>query len=388
MTSADVVIIGCGGIGASAAFHLARRRAGRVVVLERDRPGTGSTGWSAGGIRQQFSTRVNVQMSVESVRFFERFAEVVGSDAGFQQVGYLFAASHPDDLAVFEHNVEMQRSVGVDVELLHGADAGRRWPYLNTDDVTAATYCATDGYASPHDVVNGFIGAAQQGGVTLLNDTLVESILTRAGRVAGVRTSAGDIDAPAVVLATGVHSPRLAQTVGLDVPVLPYRRQLFVTEPFDGLPHDAPMTIDYATGWYFRPEGDRFLIAGPKNRDSNFHTGFEWSALEQVAPVAVHRVPALARASFATGWGGLLDVTPDSHAIIDAVPEIPGLVIATGFSGHGFMHSPSAGRIVAELVMDGYTTGIDVSSLDLARFGRGELLLEAMTLHKELASAE
>jgi sarcosine oxidase, subunit beta len=381
--TAAIVIVGGGAAGCGIAFFLARRGLGReVVLLERDLLASGSTGRAAGGIRAQFSTEINVRFSLEAQAFFRRFEEETAFPADYREIGYLFLASTEGEKATFERNVRLQRSLGVPVQLLTPQQAGDLVPALQVGDLTAATYSPTDAVATPEAVTQAFAAGARRGGVQVREGEQVVAIDVSGGRVRGVQTAMGRIETPALVIAAGVWSPHLGRLAGVDIPVKPYRRELFVSEPFEAI-SECPLTIDLHTGWYFRREGPGILMAGNKDAHSSYDTHVDWSQFDRVAAVATHRVPALAEAEFAGGkaWAGLYDVSPDDHAILGAVPNVEGLYVATGFSGHGFMHSPTTGRLMSELLLDGRTTGIDIAPLSLARFATGATLHESLTAH-------
>lgn len=228
----------------------------------------------------------------------------------------------------------------------------------------------------------GYAKRAREKGVVIREGVEVTGFETRGGRVTGVRTSAGAIGADAVVIAAGPWSGVVGRLAGVDVPVKPYRREIFISEPFDLLPHTFPNVIDLHVGWYFLPEGAGILMSGMKDSHSSFDTHVNWDGLAHVAAFATHRHPALEHAKFGKrAYAGLYDVSPDDHAILGEVPEIQGLYLACGFSGHGFQHSPATGRLMAELILDGHTTGIDIAPLSVERFAKGELLREPLTAH-------
>lgn len=230
--TAEVVIIGGGCMGASTAYHLTRNGIKDVVLLEREPLlGTGSTGRNAGGVRHQFSTEANVKLSIESIHTIEHFAEEVGYEIDFHQDGYLFLLSNQKDLGAFHRNAQMQRRLGVEVDELSPEDAARLAPGLEVDRVIGATFCARDGIADPNGVTMGFAKAAQAAGAEINRDTEVTAIRTEGGRITGVETTKGIISTRAVVNAAGPHAREIGKMLDLEVPVLPYRRHIFITEP-------------------------------------------------------------------------------------------------------------------------------------------------------------
>jgi sarcosine oxidase, subunit beta len=367
---ADVVIVGGGCMGASVAFHLASRGITNVVVLEREPVlGAGSTGRNAGGVRHQFSNEANIRLSIESIRTLERFREEVGSDIDFHQDGYLFLLSSTGSVDAFRRNVAIQRACGVDVEWLDAADAARLAPGLDTAGVLGATFCARDGIADPNGVTMGFAKAAQAMGVEVVRDTEVTGIDIVAGRVDGVRTTRGRIAAAAVVNAAGPWARRIGSLAGVAVPVEPVRRHIFIAQDFTRpVPPTRIMVIDFETTFYFHREGAGVLFGmGDPEEPRGFDTTVRWDFLPEVIGAALRRLPALADASISHAWAGLYEMSPDANPLIGAVPEVRGLYLINGFSGHGFQHSPAAGRVLADL-MTGRDPGLDIAPFACDRF--------------------
>jgi len=374
--TAEAAIIGGGIMGASTAYHLARRGCTDVAILERDLLAQASTGLSAGGIRQQFSHPANIRLSQEAVRVFERFEQEFGVNVEFRQVGYLFLAQSEDVWQEFLTNVEVQRQLNVPVEALTPDEIKHRWPYLNVDDLRGGTFCPEDGYADPYMAAMGFANAARRLGVRIEEQTKVTGIQLEGGRVRGVGTTRGPISARVVVIVAGAWGREVAQMAGFDLPVLPYRRQVFMTKAFDPIPKPVPMILDIEPAFYFRGEGPGVLMGmSDKEEPSSFNTNVDWHFLERVIEAAVQRAPLLEQAEILRGWGGLYDITPDDNPIIGALPGVEGLFCAIGFSGHGFQQSPTVGRILSDLILDG-KTGFDLSPFAHDRFdkitGKGE----------------
>jgi len=374
----EVIIIGAGVTGMSIAYHLAKLGCRDVLVLERDTVGSGSTDRCAGGIRQQFATEANVRLSMESVRFFERFEEETGHPADFRQNGYLLLATTPADLNSLRAAARMQRGLGVPVDLLTATEVAGLVPGINVEDVLGASYCPTDGYADPYSVVSGFASAAKKLGVRVREDVQVTGIETRAGTVRGVRTTEGSVFAPAVVNAAGPHAGIIASMAGLDLPVRALRRHIFVTEPvfrrrsrLGGLNRaDLPLVADLHNGFWFRREG-LCLIFGMRNPDQpeGFSTEVDWGFLtDTLARVACHRLPSLSSIGITRARAGLHSDTPDYLAILGEAPEPRGLYLACGFSGHGFMHSPAVGRLMANLILEKGTTPPELEPFHPERF--------------------
>jgi sarcosine oxidase subunit beta len=376
--SAEVVIIGGGCMGASVAYHLTRRGITDVVIVEREPMlAMGSTGRNAGGVRHQFSSALNVQLSIESIHLIERFKEDVGYEIDFHQHGYLFLLTNESDVAAFRTSIDMQRQLGVEVELLTPEEAERRCQGLQVDGILAASFCARDGIADPNGVTVGFAKAAQAAGAEIYRDTEVTAINTVGGKIIGVETSRGSIATATVVNAAGPYAKTIGQMVGLNLPVLPFRRHIFITEGLAGKAHLAPtsrlMVIDFATTFYFHREGAGLLF-GMSDRDepSSFNLSVSWEFLEKVYGVAAQRLPVLTDLGIAHAWAGLYEVTPDGNPIIDRSKTLAGFFMINGFSGHGFQHAPAAGRLLADLIVDGEAKDLDISPFSFERFAAGE----------------
>src|SRR5712691_4934849 len=379
--TADVVIIGSGIVGSSVAYHLAQAGCSKVLVVEREaHQGKGSTGKSMGGVRAQFSTPVNIQMSRYSIDFFSRFDEVVGHPADYRPHGYLFCATNERHLEYLKTNRERQLALGVrNVELVSREDIVKFVPQLRADDIIGGTFCPTDGFVDPHSVMMGFMLKARERGARLWLDTEVTGIDVEQTRVTGVLTSRGFVSTRVVVNAAGPWAAEVARMAGADLPVEPLRRQLVPTEPFDQLPKRFPMVIDMSTGFHFRREGKGILLAWNDPEETpGFKEDFDQSFIEKILTHAASRVPCLVDAEVnpRRAWAGLYEMTPDHHAIIGPAPNVEGLYFVNGFSGHGVMHSPASGRIAADLILQGRSDLIDAKQLSVERFATGRLLEE------------
>jgi sarcosine oxidase subunit beta len=366
--SADIVIIGAGAIGASIAYQLGRRGTRDVVVLERDTVGAGSTSKAAGGIRVQFGTRVEIELSLRGIAFFKRFEDEMGVPCDFHQEGYLFVVTDEATLTRFRTNVALQRSMGADVRVIAPDDARALVPALNMDDALAAIWGPLDGHASPNDVVQAYAAQARARGVRIVEDTPVTGIVVERGRVAGVLTPAGPIATRLVVNAAGPWAPLVGRMAGLSLPVDPRRRHIFVTDAFDGIRHPMPLVTDTGSGFYCRSEQGAILMSpGDIGATTEYEAQVDWSMLELAVERAIRRIPALEGAQVRHAWAGLRPLTPDGRAILDWAPGVEGLYLAVGFCGHGFQHSPAVGETVAEVLLDGRST-LDIQDLRLGRF--------------------
>jgi sarcosine oxidase subunit beta len=385
MEAVDVVIIGGGIIGASIAYHLSEGGCTNVLVIEREsQPGLGSTSKSFGGVRAQFSTPVNIKMSLYSIDFFASFEERIGHPAGYRAHGYLFVATSQEQLDRLQANRKMQRACGLnDVCMVSREEIMSMVPQLKGDDIVGGSFCPTDGFVDPYSVMRGFMGRARERGVRLWLDTEVVGIEVEGGRVAGVRTNRGRVSTRVVVNAAGPWAAQVAKLAGVEMPVLPLRRQVVQTEPFYKLPMKFPMVIDMSNGFHFRREGARVLMAWPDPQESfGFKLDFDPEFIEKVLSRAAARVPPLAEAQVNPGrcWAGLYEVTPDHHAIIGRAPSVEGFFLANGFSGHGVMHSPAAGLVVSEMILCGGSRTLDVVALRAERFEEGDSLKETAVI--------
>ena len=371
--SADVVIVGGGCMGASVAFHLSRLGITNVVLVERESMlGTGSTGRNAGGVRHQFSHEANIRLSTESIAFLERFEHETGFPADLHQDGYLFLLSSPASEDTFRRNVSLQRSLGIEVDWLTPDEAARLAPGVDVDGVIAATFCRKDGIADPNGVTMGMAKRAEAAGVEIVRETEVTGICVARNHVTAVDTSRGSIDTRVVVNAAGPYARAIGLMAGVDVPVDPYRRHIFIAQaPAAGVPASKIMVIDFDTTFYFHREGAGVLFGmGAKAETPTFDTTVQWDFLPEVIEVAVRRLPALRDAAVTHQWAGLYEVTPDANPIIGPAIGVSGLFLITGFSGHGFQHSPAAGRILADVIA-GRDPHFDLSPFAANRFAEG-----------------
>jgi sarcosine oxidase subunit beta len=373
---ADVVIVGGGILGASIAYHLATRGVRDVVVLERDQLGGGSTTRNAGGVRLQFSTEINVRLSLRSLPRIEHFAEEMGVDPHLRQVGYLFLITEERDVAPFEESLAMQKRLGAPVQRLDAAGVHDVFPELRVDDLRFATLCMRDGYCDPTSLLNGYVARAKEKGATFREHEPAIAITREGDRVSAVRTAKGEIACATVVNAAGAWAAEVGQLAGIDLPIRPLRRQIFVTDPVPGLDRDFPLTVEFASSLYFHRESGGVLMGMADPTDGpGLDASVNWDFLPTLVERALYRLPILERAKVKTGWAGFYEDTPDKHPIIGRIASVPGFISAAGFSGHGLMHAPAAGEAVAELIVDGHTT-LDISALSFERFARGDLIRE------------
>ncbi|HEU4973243.1 MAG TPA: FAD-binding oxidoreductase [Gaiellaceae bacterium] len=370
-SSADVVVVGGGVIGTSIAFHLAEAGAD-VCLLERDQLAGGSTSRAAGGVRAQFSDPLNIAIGLRSIEAFERFGERPGAEIDLHQVGYLFLLDRADDVAAFEASVALQQELGVPSRFVSLDEVEHLSPLVSTEGVLAATFCPLDGHASPEAVTQGYAGGTRAHGGTVLTGCSATGISFAENEIHAVETTLGRIATQTVVCAAGVWSPELARTVGVELPVQPYLREVGFTGPVDGLPEHIPLTIDFSTGFYFHREGPGLLfgMADPE-QPPGFDAPTDPAWLERVMEVAERRCPPLLDMGIAGGWTGYYEVTPDHNALVGESATARRFLYATGFSGHGFLQGPAVGEIVRDLVL-GHEPFVDVTALSAERFARAE----------------
>lgn len=379
-----MIIVGAGVTGCSVAYHLGLLGIRDVLLIEMlSGAGQGSTSKANGGIRAQWSTAINIQLSMYSIGAFERFAEETGGDCGLVEAGYLFMTATERGERLLSRNLELQHELGVQSQWLTPAQIQRLAPYVRTDDLRCGTFCSRDGFIDPHGVTEGYLHAARRAGAAILADTEVTAVRVESGRVGGVETSKGAVDAPVVVNAAGPYAGILAQKAGTEIPVFPVRRMLACTEAIGGAAPVIPMTIDFDTGLLIRREGDGILLAYSDPEDPpGFDESFDPRFIEIVSEKASVRFPFLdeARISPRRCWAGLYPESPDHHAIIGELPDLQGFFVAAGFGGHGLMHAPATGRAVAELIAYGECRFMDISPLRPGRFVEQDLIVESTTL--------
>jgi sarcosine oxidase subunit beta len=376
-SSADVVIIGGGVMGASTAYHLAVRGQKDVLILEKeDFYGQGATGRCAGGIRYQFATQVNIRLSQESLPMLVRFEEEMNQAIDYRQCGYLFLLTRPDDMTKFRQNVALQHRLDVPTEWLNSDEIRKRLPMMVLEDVLGGTYNAKDGLVDPNGVVMGYINASQRLGVRAFTDVEVTGIQVKAGKITGVETTSGAVSTPIIVNTAGPWAGLIGQMAGVEIPITPIRRQMLTTTPLPEIPPDFPFVIDFAQSLYFHREGKGLLtgMSNPNQKpglDQSIDQDWELKHME----AAANRLPLLEKTSLMSHWAGLYEVTPDAHPIFGKTP-VDGFIVCGGFSGHGFMHGPVAGKLISEFILDGQAHTVDVSMLDLARFEENRLIQE------------
>ncbi|HJW48874.1 MAG TPA: FAD-binding oxidoreductase [Candidatus Limnocylindria bacterium] len=397
MTTASTVIVGGGVIGCAAAFFLTERGEQDVVLIERDQLGQGTSKGGLGGIRHQFEDELDVRLSKLAVAFWRSFEDRTGAKHDFQQRGYLFIAETPEGLTQLQRPIELYEGVGVNVEMVDLPEIERLVPGIRTDDLVGGRFGAEDGYGDPIQALAGFAASAQLGGVKFREGVAATEILREGDRVTGVRTPDGVISCERVLLATGCWTAPLAATAGVAVPIWAYARSIMESGPYPALAR-VPLTIEWESGFHFRPKGARQRFAmpnltpdgrvekGPGAPPAEFVPG-EFSELAVppslepwVRTRAAWRHPLFADLRIADSWSCYYEMTPDDHPVVGAVPAVAGLYVAAGFSGHGFMHTPATAQLVVEEMLDGRAHTLDITDLSLERFASGRRPFTATVL--------
>ncbi len=375
-TTADIVILGAGVIGASIAFQLARRRAGKVMVIDKGHVAQGGSGRSSALVRMHYSYPPEVQLALVSLRMFENWRDVVGAEGDFRKTGFVRIV-HPGETERLKQNVEMQRRLGVNVKLIDRAGLKDLEPDWAVDEVELAAYEPDSGYGDGAGVANDFLTQARELGVTYQSKTQALEFLVDGGHVRGVRTDHGDIAAPVVVAATGPWTRPLFQRIGIDLPIETEYHQVAILKNAPGMKGGGCACIDSVSATYFRSDGqDKFLIGdfyGQRGADpDNFPQRASDDGLEEIIERASRRVPKLENAEVMRGVTGVYDMTPDSRPLLGEVSGVAGLHVCAGFSGMGFKISPAIGLVMSELLLDGRGQTVDISSFCPGRFAAGK----------------
>ncbi len=374
--TADIVILGAGVIGASIAFHLAQRKAGKILVIDKGHVGQGGSGRSSALVRMHYSYPPEVQLALVSLHMFQNWRDLVGAEGDFRKTGFVRIV-HPGESDLLKQNVDMQRKLGVNVRLIDRHELKELEPDWQVDEVELAAYEPDSGYGDGAGVANDFLTRARELGVSYSSKTQAVEFLIENGRVRGIRTDQGEIAAPVVVAATGPWTRPLFQKIGIDLPIETEYHQVAILKNAPDMEGGGCACIDSVSATYFRSDAhDKFLIGdfyGQRPADpDNFPQRASDDGLEEIIERASRRIPKLENAEVMRGVTGVYDMTPDSRPLLGKVSGVTGLHICAGFSGMGFKISPAIGLVMSELLLDGRGKTVDISSFCPGRFAAGE----------------
>lgn len=377
INTADVVVIGGGVVGCSTAYNLAKLGAGKVVVLEKSYLASGSTGRCGAGMRMQWGSETNCLLSRESVKMLSNLAERldVDVDIEFTQNGYLLPAYTEKMAEQFKQNLIMQNRLGIPARWVTPEESLELVPILNTKGIIGSTYCGEDGHCNPFKVTEAYAQAAKKLQVEIYTETEVQGIVTKNGKITGVRTNKGDIQTDTVVNAAGGYAKKVGRMAGIELPIFPERHEILVTEPVE--PTMGPMVMSFYHNLYCQqsPHGSFIMGIGHPNEPESYNTKSSWQFLCEMAEQLIAILPPLAGLNVVRQWAGLYDMCPDRTPILGNSPKLSRFFTAAGFSGHGFMISPITGQLMAEMIL-GKPTAIPIQMFDAGRFERGELFVE------------
>jgi glycine/D-amino acid oxidase-like deaminating enzyme len=374
--NADSIVLGAGVMGASIAFHLAKRKAGKIVVLDKDHVGRGGSGRSSALVRMHYSFPPEVQLALVSLKMFQDWQDIVGAPGDFRKTGFVRIA-HPDETDRLKLNVEMQRKLGSTVELIDKNELAKLEPDWKVDDVELAAYEPDSGYGDGAGVANDFLQAARELDVAYFSRTQSTELNIQSGRVVGVVTNQGTIAAPTVIAATGPWTRPLLRQAGYDLPIDCEYHQVAILRNAPDMKGGGCACIDSVTATYFRSDAsDKFLVGdfyGKRPVDpDNFPQRASDDSLEEMIERACRRVPKLEGAEVMRGVTGVYDMTPDSRPLLGEIPGIAGLYVCAGFSGMGFKISPAIGLVMSELMLDGSGKTVDISAFRADRFAKNK----------------
>ena len=379
-SSAEVVVIGGGVVGASIAFHLAEASVD-VALIEKSELGAGSTSKAAGGLRTIFSDDLNIEIALRSIEAYRNFSARPGHEVDFKVHGYLILISREDDLENFRRIVERQNAFGIPSRIISPEEAGEINPMISTEGLIAALHSPADAQCSPEGAVMGYAQGARKLGAKILQGEGVTGIAREANSITAVHTASRKISTSTVVIAAGVWSPEIGEMVGLNIPVRPYKREIVITDPlgshWSGMPDSLPMTIDFSSTLSWRPEGGALLIGFSDERvPAGFDTTRDPRYIEMLAELALHRIPITSELGIGKGWAGLYDTSPDNNALLGEAESPNRVLYATGFSGHGVMQAPAVGEIIRDLYL-GQEPFVDISPLSVDRFKEARVRRES-----------
>jgi len=367
-SKADVVIIGGGVNGCSLAYGLTKKGLD-VVVVEKKYLSSGATGACGAGIRQQWSTVENAKLAIESVKIFEKLSKELGEDIEFRQGGYLIAVHDENEMKQAEKNVNMQRSLGLKVDILKPDEINDVVSILDVKgmSVVGATFCPTDGHANPFKTTFAYANAARRYGAEINTYTKVVGLKTKNKEINAVATDKGVINTGVAVNAAGIDSKEIAGMINVDLPLSPFRKEIMATERLK--PLFEAMVISFKDGIYFSQQQEGQIVGGipiPEER-SGYKTMPTISFMQHMARTLTRYAPVLKHVNMLRHWTGFYDVTPDARPILGEVKELKGFIQCNGFSGHGFMLSPMVSKLLVDLIANHKTPDVLIN-LNLDRF--------------------
>lgn len=376
IATADVVIIGGGVNGTSAAFHLATQGVTNVILLERRQLASGASGKSGALVRTHYTNVPESQLAFESLKVFQHFKEIVGYDAGYEGLGFTQVVG-PEYGAALARNVAAQQDLGINTRMLSMEELREIQPGINTDDIGAAAYEPDSGFADPNATSYAFAQAAEALGVRIWTHTEATAILTEGGRVAGVETNRGVISTSAIVAAPGAYARQLLAPLGLEYGLYPQRSMVAIFRWPVGWNRRHQVVIDNINHSWLRPEGERTTLIGVEQPIGDydpdaFNQGVDGDFVDVARAALAGRFPAFADATMRGGWSGVYMMSPDGRPIIDQVPSVPGLFVMLGDSGTSFKTAPAIGKCLAEWVIHGEPQMLDLSPFRSTRFAEGK----------------
>jgi len=373
----DIIIIGGGIVGCATAFELAKRGRKDILLIEQKYLTSGATGRCGAGIRQQWGSVLNATLSYESTNIFENLEEYTGysGNCGLNQGGYLLLAYTEKEWAQFQLNLEVQHNLGIQSRAVSLDEAKEIVPHINTDDMYGATFCAKDGHADPFHCTFAYAKGAERLGVDILTYTEVIGLDTKGGKISGVKTTKGDFEAGTVINCTGYNASKIMDMINEEMPVLPDRHQILITEPVARFMD--PMVMSFERHFYVQqtPHGSVIMGFGDPNEPVSYNINSSWQVLEMMAGTVCKTLPALRNLRVMRQWAGLYDMTPDRSPVIDEAKGAKGLWTVAGFSGHGFMVAPRTAILLANKLCE-QDDQLDIKLFSVDRYKTGELLIE------------
>lgn len=372
----NLVIIGAGIIGASCAYHLSKQGI-NVTVLERNpNPAMGATAKSAAGIRHQFSHKENIRMSQYSANEYINFKKLTGTSADYRKVGYLFLIDESLEKD-WQEQLALQKSLGVNVEYLSPSETKEKFDYINVDGLLGSSLGHDDGILDPNSITYGYIKAAKANGAKIVLEQEVLDLQYKNNQWL-ISSKDSKYKADAIINAAGPHAANIAAMAAFEIPVLPYRRNVYITGPVKDFKHPSPLVIDMTTGFYLRSEAERIIFGlSNHNEVAGFNEQVDWDWLEHSLALALPRFPFLESTGLdlKSCWAGLYSITPDHFPILGQMPN-SSFYNAVGFSGHGVQHAAAVGRILAEEIINGKSTSFDINDFRFERFNKKQIVHE------------